>query len=88
MISKLGLKNWTFLNPKFGNTSLKSDFFGYRVKKIKFMEKIKWDLVETIESKKMKRKKEERLRQIKKVKKMVYLLIAIGAIYGLCNLLY
>lgn len=88
MISKLGLKNWTFLNPKFGNTSLKSDFFGYRVKKIKFMEKIKWDLVETIESKKMERKRKERLKEIKRVRKMVYLLILAFFIYGLYNLVY
>ena len=52
------------------------------------MTKIKWDLVETIESKKMERKRKERWKEIEKVRKMVYLLILALFIYGLFNLLY
>lgn len=68
------LEKWFFLDIEF--------------KKLKFMTKIKWDLVETIESKKMERKRKERLKEIEKVRKMVYLLILAFFIYGLCNLLY
>ena len=68
------LEKWFFLDIEF--------------KKLNFMTKIKWDLVETIESKKMERKRKERLKEIERVRKMVYLLILAFFIYGLYNLVY